>query len=273
MHLLGQRRALERERDLGRQRGQAALQRLRDPLLARDREQPVRLAAHRQRQRQRVGRSRRQPELPARVCGDTGLSTGGEQRVNGRGLDRPRRGELGVGGDEATVLGQAEPGSRAVTGELASGGERRVADVLAAGGGDQIGTCGAEDPLARDGALLLADEACHSRHDEAEEEDRGHVDHETIVRVVDDLQQRHHRGHERGADEQHQALRGEARVAVRRGPLELGHRGMQRRRAPQQVEADPADVEPHLAVVRAREGDDAVREVGRQQGDDAQGQQ
>ena len=273
VHLLGQRRALERERDLGRQRGEAALQGLRDPLLARDRQQPVRFAAYRERQRERVRRSRRQPELVTRERGNSGLSAGCEQRVDGRGLDRPRRGELGVGGDKATVLGQAEPGGRAVAGELAGRGEGRVADVLAARGGDQIGARGAEDPLARDGALLLTDEAGHARHDEAEEEDRGHVDHETVVRVVDDLQQRHHRSHERGADEQHQALRGEARGAVRRGALELGHRWVQRRRAPQQVEADPADVEPHLAVVGAREGDEAVGEVGREQGDDAQGQE
>ena len=51
------------------------------------------------------------------------------------------------------------------------------------------------------------------------------------------------------------------------------HRRVQRRRAPQQVEADPADVEPHLAVVGAREGDQAVGEVGREQGDDARDEQ
>ena len=93
--------------------------------------------------------------------------------ADGRGLDRPRRAELGVGDDEAAALGQAEPGGHAVAGERAGGGERRVADVLAAGGGDEVGARGAEDPLARDGALLLADEAGHARHHEAEEDDRG----------------------------------------------------------------------------------------------------
>ena len=55
--------------------------------------------------------------------------------------------------------------------------------------------------------------------------------------------------------------------------LEIRHRRVERRRTPEQVEADPADVEPHLAVVRARERDQAVGEVGGEQGHDARDEQ
>ena len=248
----------------------------RDRLLAGDREQPVRLAADRERAAASVDAEVAGTRSSASALADRrrGVPTPrGRAARRGRGRDGPRRGELGVGDDDAVALGQAEPGGHVVSGERARGGQRRMADVRAAGGGDEVGARGAEDPLARDGALLLAHEAGHARHDEAEEEDRGDVDHEAVVALVDDLQQRHHRRDQRGAGEQHQAQRREARVAVRRGPLELAHRRVQRRRAPQQVEADPADVEPHLAVVGAREGDEAVGEVGGEQGDDARGEQ
>ena len=51
------------------------------------------------------------------------------------------------------------------------------------------------------------------------------------------------------------------------------HRRMQRRRSPQQVEADPADVEPELVGVGPVQDQQAVDEVGRQQQDDARAEQ
>ena len=51
------------------------------------------------------------------------------------------------------------------------------------------------------------------------------------------------------------------------------HRRMQCRRAPQEVEADPADVEPELVDIGAVEDQQAVDEVGRQQQDDARADQ
>ena len=65
----------------------------------------------------------------------------------------------------------------------------------------------------------------------------------------------------------------QARDAIGRRLLELAHRGVQGRGAPQQVEADPADVEDDLAVVGAVQGHDAVGEVGDEQRHDRRGQQ
>ena len=104
-----------------------------------------------------------------------------EQRAAVAGLTGHAAPSSRVGDDDAVALGQAEPGGRAVAGERAGGGQRRVADVGATGGGDEIGPGGAEDPLAGDGALLLAHETGHARHDEAEEDDRRDVDHEAVV--------------------------------------------------------------------------------------------
>ena len=54
---------------------------------------------------------------------------------------------------------------------------------------------------------------------------------------------------------------------------ELLHRRMQRGRAPQQVEEDPAGVHPQLVVVGVVQREDAVDEVGAEQRDDARDQQ
>ena len=67
--------------------------------------------------------------------------------------------------------------------------------------------------------------------------------------------------------------RREPRLAVRGRLLELAHRRMQRGGAPQQVEADPADVEPDVAVVRPVQRAPGRRRVGDEQRDDARGQQ
>ena len=210
MDLLGQRRALERERDLGRQGGEAALQRPRDPA-SRRRSRAAR--ASRRGRRARAG-----GWTP--TSGDAGAPRA-RSRTGWRGEPSLRRvraapprsrrvtghaaRELGVGDDDAVALGQAEAGGHVVPGERARGGERGMADVGAAGGGDEVGAGGAEDPLARDGALLLAHEAGHAGHDEAEQDDRGDVDHEVVVALVDDLQQRHDRRDQRGAGERARA--------------------------------------------------------------------
>ena len=88
-----------------------------------------------------------------------------------------------------------------------------------------------------------------------------------LLRRLDD------RRDERRDGQQGEAQRRQARDAVGRRLLELAHRGVQRRGAPQQVEADPADVEDDLAVIGAVQGHDAVGEVGDQQRDDRRGQQ
>ena len=233
---------------------------------------PWRLAADRQRQQQ-GGLRRRDAELlehaRRQAARQAVLGARREQRGGGGGRDGPRGAELGVGDDDAVALGEAEARDHLVTRERTRGDERGAADVVAAGGGDEVGARGAEDLLAGDGALLLAHEAGHAGDDEAEQEDRGDVDHELVVAVVDDLEQGHDRRDQRGAGEQDEPQRRQARVAVRGRRLELAHRRVQRGRAPQEVEAEPADVEPDLAVVGARERDQAVGEVGDEQGDDA----
>ena len=178
-------------------------------VVAGDREQPVRLAADRQRQQEGGRRGRREAGAP-RARSPTGGAASRprarrEQRGGGRGRDGPGGAELGVGDDDAVALGEAEAGGHLVSGERARGDERGMADVGATGGGDEVGARGAEDLLARDGALLLAHEAGHAGHDEAEQDDRGDVDHEAVVALVDDLQQRHDRRDQRGAGEQPRA--------------------------------------------------------------------
>ena len=126
-----------------------------------------------------------------------------------------------------------------------------------------------QDPLALRRALLLAHEAGDAGDDEREQHDRREVQDDHVVAQVVVAQQRQHRSDDRGAGQQAEPDRLQPRLAVGRRPLELDHRRVQGRRAPQQVERDPADVEPRLAVVGALQRDDAVREVGHQQRDDA----
>ena len=58
-------------------------------------------------------------------------------------------------------------------------------------------------------------------------------------------------------------------AGLRRRLVDLRHRRVQRRGAPEEVEADPADVEPQLVVVRALEEHQPVHEVRDEQADDA----
>ena len=59
--------------------------------------------------------------------------------------------------------------------------------------------------------------------------------------------------------------RGQPRAGLERGLLERPHRGVQRGRAPEQVEGDPADVVAELVVVRPREQRVVVRGVDGEQ--------
>ena len=157
----------------------------------------MRLAADGERQQEGGGRRRGKAKLSERArrqaARRAGLS-GCEQRGGGGRTDRPRRAELGVGDDDAVALGQAEAGGHLVAGERVRGGERGVADVGATGCGHEIGAGGAQDPFARDGALLLSHQTGHAGHHEGEQDDRRDVDHEAVVALVDDLQQGHDRG-------------------------------------------------------------------------------
>ena len=101
--------------------------------------------------------------------------------------------------------------------------------------------------LAGDGALLLADEAGHADDDEAEQDDRGADDDEQVHVAA---------ARARGPARPPGAIERRARSAARaasgvsfasrsaRRLLEAAHRRVQGGRAPEQVEADPADVEP-----------------------------
>ena len=73
--------------------------------------------------------------------------------------------------------------------------------------------------------------------------------------------------------EQREAQPGQPRLAVGLNLGQLLHRGVQRRRRPQQVEEDPAGIHPKLVRVGVVEREQAVDEVGRQQRDDARDQQ
>ena len=105
-------------------------------------------------------------------------------------------------------------------------------------------------------ALLLAHEAGHAQDDEAEQRGR---------RAASRRPCRSRRGwrswtnssdgrDQRGERQQHQAEAREHRLARRGGLLHPRHRRVQRGGAPQQVEAEPAEVEPQLVVVGAVQG-------------------
>ena len=156
----------------------------RDPLLAGDREQAVRLAADREREQEGVhgdvgGNAERLERVPRDRRRGVPGSRARAARPRWRRPDRPRSAELrrrrrrrrrprpGRGGRRRSSPASARAAASAAWQMSA----RLVAATRSAPGG-------AEDPLARDGALLLAHETGHARHDEAEQEDRGDVDDE-----------------------------------------------------------------------------------------------
>ena len=150
---------------------------------------------------------------------------------------------------------------------------RRV-ELVALGRAHEGGARAAQHALAVGGALLLADQAGHAGHDEDEQDDRREDDDEQVdvaaAHLADDLDGRCDERRER---QERQADRRQAR-RVPGGRLgQLAHRRMQRCGAPEEVEADPADVEDDLAVVGAVQRHDAVDEVGDEQRDDARGEE
>ena len=110
----------------------------------------------------------------------------------------------------------------------------------------------------------------HPRYDEAEQHDGGRTDDREVVvpaaQVVDDADRRRD---QRRAREQTETESRQQPAGLYRGLIDLGHRGMEGGGAPEQVEADPAGVEPDLVVVRALHEHQAVDEVRGQQADDA----
>lgn len=223
-----------------------------------------------------------EPQVGARPLGERGdraALSAGEQRGGRRGGDRPQdprawRIVLHRRDAHLVLIDQTEHGHGAIIDKRSGGAEGGTVDLLAAGRGDQGGARGAQNPPTGDGPLVLADETGHASHDEPEEHDRRRDDHEHVrVAATNLLGHLDHRRDERCAGQQREPERGEPRLAIWRGVLERSHRRMQSRGAPEQVEADPADIEDDLPVVVAVEGDQAVGEVGDQERDDAAGEQ
>ena len=182
----------------------------------------------------------------------------GQQLGGGVATQRPRpavglQGPLGGDDAEPAVLDQAQPRRGAIVEEGTHGLQRRAVDLRTAGGGHQRRARRAQRALARHRALLLADEARHAQHDEAEEHHRRRDDDEEVevaaaqlLRGLDDRRDQRRHGQQR------QSQRRQPRHAVGRGLLELAHRGVQGGGAPQQIEADPADVERRPGRGRCR---------------------
>jgi hypothetical protein len=142
------------------------------------------------------------------------------------------------------------------------------ADLVAAGRGDEIDAGASKCELARCGPFLLADEARHPA-DHEEEQRRRRCDQDENVGVSPRLPRSDSGGDQAGAREQGEPQRGESRPRVDGGLLECPHRRMERRRPPEEVVQDPADVVDQLVVVRVREQRVRVRRIDGEQADDA----
>ena len=152
----------------------------------------------------------------------------------------------------------------------AGGRQRDLVDLLAARRGHEVAARGAQHPLP------LSERSCWRMSPAIRETTRpksdegGRTDHREVVvpapQVVDDADGRRD---QRRAREQPQAESRQQPAGLFSGLIDLGHRGMEGGRAPEEVEADPAAVEPDLVVVRALHEHQAVDEVRGQQADDA----
>ena len=207
-----------------------------------------------------------------------GIGGQGEERLGRRRAQVAPGEELGrgaVGRDDPqlAVLEERERARRAGAQLVGRPHGRRV-ELVALGRADERGAGAAQHALACGGALLLADEAGHAGHDEDEEDDRREDDDEEVhvaaAHLADDLDGGRDERRER---QEREADRRQARRVPGGGLGELAHRRVQRRGAPEEVEADPADVEDDLAVVGAVQRHDAVDEVGDEQRDDARGEE
>ena len=159
-----------------------------------------------------------------------------------------------VDGEHADALAGDPAQARVdlISAELDDGLERGDHDLVAIGGADKQAARGRERLLARGRLLALAHETGHASHHQAEQQDRRADEDDGVPVVVrerpDELE---HRCDERGAGEQDEPESGEARLAAGLHIGELHHRRVQRRGAPQEVEEDPAGVQPQLVGVGA----------------------
>ena len=283
VHLLREPRALQGQRDLRRQAGQRRAHVLRGLALAGHHDQAAHLAAQRERQHEGVALLVVQQQVGARVGieADAGAALaaarGSEERERRVRVEVPLR-ALGraVRGHDADDLAvhAAQHGRRARVGQRAGGDEGRLVDLLAARRGDERGPGRVEHALAGHGALLLAHQPGDAGdHEQEQRGGRADDDDDVDVAAADLAHELHAGRDQRRPGQQGEAEAAEPDVALRRRVVELAHRRMQRRSAPQQVEADPADVEQHVVVVRPVQQRQAVGRVGDEQGDHARGEQ
>ena len=125
-----------------------------------------------------------------------------------------------------------------------------------------------QSELACGGALFLAHEAHHARDDQEEEKRRSHDQHEDVG-VAERLVEADAGRDQARPGEQPEAERSETRARVERRLFERAHRGVERGRAPEEVEGNPADVVAELMVVRLRQQGERVCGVHGEEGDDA----
>ncbi len=204
--------------------------------------------------------------LVLRGEGEEDLGRGGAEMAPDQAVGRGS-----VCGDDAqrAVVQQGER-ARGARAEVVDGVHRGRVQLVALGRADERGAGAAQHALTRRGALLLTDQAGHAGHHEDEEDDRGEDDDDEVdVAAADLAHDLDGRRDERREGQQREADRRQARGVPGGRLAELAHRRVQCRGAPEEVEADPADVEQDLAVVGAVERHDAVDEVRDEQRDDA----
>ena len=261
--VLGQRGAVERERDL---RGQG-LQRVavlpRQGHLAPDHQQAAELFLHEQRAAQQV----RAPVGDAERLGELGLVDRhliGAVRPEPLPLPRPeaREGDdfpdhvlRTAGGRNDRILvgglvGDQHADHRALAGDRAGRLQRRRVDPVAVRRRDERGTGTAERALPDPGLLLLPHQTGDPHHDE-EEQDTGRADQdrEVLRRVPEVLDHHHARREQRGEREDREPAAGEPRSDVDDPLREGSHRSVEGRGAPQDVEGCPTGLEVSGLVV------------------------
>ena len=186
---------------------------------------------------------------------------------------RPLAVVSGRGGDYGAVPAEEdETDARRCLGEGQHGRDGSRVDLLAAGGGDELDARPAQGELACGGALLLAHEAHHAGDDQEEEQRRGHDEHEDVG-IVERLVEADAGRDQARSGEQPEAERSETRARVERRLFERAHRGMERGRAPEQIESDPAHVVAQLVVVRVRQQGERVGGIHGEERDDAPDQE
>ena len=159
-----------------------------------------------------------------------------------------------------------------LTDQLARRSDDCVVDILVTAGGDEHDARLAKRRLAGSGALLLADEARHARHDEQEQDRRRRDDHEQVD-AADVLGEVDPRSDQAGERKQREARRVRRARASGVGCSSAPHRRVKRSGAPQHEVGDPADVVDELVVVGPGEQRVVVGAVRGEQRDGARGEQ